>query len=152
MIFIIIGLDWNCFHSCFSVINILSILSFAGTEVGTVLTAVTANDVDTNPALTYSFGDTMGSDADDASQMDEDNAMNVFSIDRFSGKIILQKHLDFERRQEYQLKIIASDTSHVAHTTLTIRVTDINDNPPIFQQPAYHATLPGKYNGHLCQI
>lgn len=100
-----------------------------------MLTIVSANDVDTNPALTYRF---------DEDQTDED-ALTMFSIDQFSGKVILRKHLDYETRQEYQIKIIASDTKHVAHSTLTIRITDVNDNAPIFQQPAYQASLPGKY-------
>lgn len=47
-------------------------------------------------------------------------------------------------QQEYQLKVTASDTAHTANTMLTIRVTDVNDNAPIFQQPAYHALLPGE--------
>lgn len=106
---------------------------------------MTANDVDTNPAITYSFL-TSSSILNNSTEVDDldDGATSIFSIDRFSGKVILQKHLDYEDRQEYQLKILASDTSHVAQTTLTIRVTDINDNPPIFQQPAYHSSLPGK--------
>lgn len=104
--------------------------------MGTVLTTVSANDVDTNPALTYSF-------ADDSINADETSA---FAIDRFSGKIILKNRLDYETKQEYQIKIAASDSAHVAHTTLTIRVTDINDNAPVFQQPAYHVTLPGKFH------
>lgn len=103
-------------------------------EIGTVLTAVTANDVDTNPALTYSF-----------SPDSEENIINMFSIDRFSGKVILSKCLDYEMQQEYHLKITASDTAHSAHTMLTIRITDVNDNLPVFQQPAYHALLPGKF-------
>lgn len=98
--------------------------------MGTVLTTVSANDVDTNPALTYSI-------AEDQSDFE------TFSIDRFSGKVVLRKHLDYEIMQEYLLKIIASDTAHVAQTTLTIRVTDVNDNAPIFQQAAYHSSLPG---------
>lgn len=118
--------------------------------MGTVLTSVTANDVDTNPAITYSFL-TSSSMLNNSTEVDEldDGATSIFSIDRFSGKVILQKHLDYEDRQEYQLKILASDTSHVAQTTLTIRVTDINDNPPIFQQPAYHSSLPGKSQNYL---
>lgn len=72
-----------------------------------------------------------------------DAATTFFSIDKFSGKVILQRQLDYEDRQEYQLRIIASDTAHVAQTTLTIRVTDVNDNYPIFQQAAYHSLLPG---------
>lgn len=72
-----------------------------------------------------------------------DVATTIFSIDKFSGKVILQKPLDYEERQEYQLRILASDTAHVAQTTLTIRVKDVNDNYPIFQQAAYHSNLPG---------
>lgn len=103
---------------------------FSDIELGTVLTTVSANDVDTNPALTYSFA---GDEVDD-----------TFAIDRFSGRIVLKRHLDYETKQEYDLKIAASDTSHIAYTTLSIRVTDVNDNVPIFQQPAYHVSLPGK--------
>lgn len=99
-----------------------------GTEVGSVLTAVTANDVDTNPALTYS--------------LEQDGG--VFSVDRFSGRITLVRGLDFERRREYRLRVAASDTAHSAATTLTVSVSDVNDNAPVFAQPHYETTLPGK--------
>lgn len=78
-----------------------------------------------------------------STEVDDDDATSIFSIDKFSGKVILQRQLDYEERQEYQLRILASDTAHVAQTTLTIRVTDVNDNYPIFQQAAYHSSLPG---------
>ncbi|XP_055711473.1 protein dachsous [Phlebotomus papatasi] len=120
-----------------------SIISVSeGIELGTVLTSITANDVDTNPALTYTF-------VDEASDPD---ATSIFAIDRFSGKVILRQRLDYETRQEYQLKISASDTSHLAQTTLTIRVTDQNDNAPIFQQPAYHTILPDEVNNAELEI
>lgn len=96
-----------------------------------MLTTVSANDVDTNPALKYSFAD---EDMDD-----------TFAIDRFSGRVVLKRPLDYETKQEYGVKISVSDTAHIAYTTLSIRVTDVNDNPPVFQQPAYHVTLPGKF-------
>jgi protocadherin-16/23 len=110
---------------------------FLGADVGTVLTAVTANDVDTNPALTYGFSTDSDSDA-------EATGLGVFSIDRFSGKITLVKRLDFETRREYRLRVTASDTAHTARTVLTIRVTDVNDNPPIFMKSSYQASLPGE--------
>lgn len=69
---------------------------------------------------------------------------DTFAIDRFSGRIVLKRSLDYETRQEYGLKISASDTAHIAYTTLSIRVTDVNDNPPLFHQPAYHISLPGE--------
>lgn len=100
------------------------------TDVGSVLTSVTANDVDTYPPLTYSL------DVED---------LTIFSIDRFSGKIILKKPIDYETKREYKLKVLASDTEHVAHTSLSIQVIDVNDNSPIFQQVEYHSDLPGNY-------
>lgn len=95
--------------------------------MGSVLTSITANDVDTNPALTYNLSDPKD---------------GKFSIDRFSGRVTLCHQLDYESVKEYRLGITASDTAHTAHTILTVIVTDSNDNPPVFSQPNYHATLP----------
>lgn len=89
---------------------------------------MTANDVDTNPALTYSL---------------LDSADGYFSIDRFSGQVILCKPLDFETSREYTLNISASDSLHSANTLLTVKVTDDNDNVPQFQRSFYSAFLPG---------
>ncbi|XP_041987836.1 protein dachsous [Aricia agestis] len=97
-----------------------------GAEIGSVLTSVTANDVDTFPPLKYAIlqGD------------------NTFSIDRYSGKVVLNKELDFENVNLYQINITASDNEHVAKTTLTIKVNDINDNSPIFDEVFYNRVLP----------
>lgn len=95
------------------------------------MTTITANDVDSSPALTYRFG----------------NATDPgpFSIDRYGGKVVLRRRLDAETRSEYSLQVIASDGIHEATTDLIVRVTDLNDNAPRFQQSAYIATLPGKF-------
>lgn len=97
-----------------------------------MITTVSANDVDTNPSLTYSL-------------QEDPKLEGVFSIDRFSGKVILGKRLDFETRQEYRLKITASDTAHTAETVLTVKVTDDNDNAPVFSQTSYKTNLLGEY-------
>ncbi|CAD7079025.1 unnamed protein product [Hermetia illucens] len=110
-----------------------------GSDLGIVITTVSANDVDSSPALTYRFAKSVDNDNFDAETM--------FSIDRYSGKVILKKHLDYESQQEYQFQVIASDMAHEARTSLTIRVTDVNDNPPIFQQVAYHVSLPDQSTG-----
>lgn len=107
-----------------------------GTELGTVLTVASANDVDTNPPLVYSF---------DEVHTDEE-ALALFSIDRFSGKVLLKKPLDYEMRQEYQLRIFASDSKYKAQSTLTIHITDENDNAPEFTQLMYQATISGKFS------
>lgn len=103
------------------------------TEMGSLLTTVTANDVDTYPELTYNFAPTV-----------DKEYLDYFSIDRFSGKIFLRKSLDFEQWQDCRLKIIASDTAHIAETDLTIEVQDVNDNYPVFSQSSYEVNLPGK--------
>ena len=94
------------------------------------MTTITANDVDSSPALTYRF--------------DNVTHPGPFSIDRYGGKVILRENLDAEDRYEYTLRLIASDGIHEANTELTVRVTDLNDNAPRFQQAAYVATLTGK--------
>lgn len=104
-------------------------LSFAGTAPGTVLTTITANDVDSSPALTYRFSNV--------------SHPGPFSIDRFGGRVVLTDELDAEIRAEYTLHVVASDGLHEATTELTVRVTDLNDNPPRFDQVAYITTLSG---------
>lgn len=106
-----------------------------GRELGTVLTAITANDVDTHPALTYSF---LTHDTVAASD-------GPFAMDRFSGKVTLTRHLDYETRREYQLRVVSSDSAYTAVTQLTVKVTDENDNAPVFTQTSYEATLAGRH-------
>lgn len=102
--------------------------------MGTVLTTMTANDVDSSPVLTYRFGNL--------------TSPGPFSIDRYSGKVVLRKRLDAETRSEYSLQVIASDGIHEATTDLIVRVTDLNDNAPRFEQAVYVAVLSGIYRRH----
>lgn len=99
------------------------------------MTTMSANDVDIYPSLTYSFNE---NDTDE-------ETMNFFKIDHFSGKVILRKPLDYEMREEFKLVVIASDSKHTAQSTLTIQVTDTNDNSPIFTQLAYYTSVPGTF-------
>ncbi|KAJ8676739.1 hypothetical protein QAD02_012526 [Eretmocerus hayati] len=104
-----------------------SILVAEGTNVGTILTTITANDVDSSPTLFYRFANTSYSEP--------------FSIDRYGGRVILTNELDAESHSEYTVRVIASDGLHEATTELTVRVSDVNDNPPRFEHAAYVTTL-----------
>lgn len=95
-----------------------------------MLTTITANDVDSSPALTYQF--------------DNNTQPGPFSIDRYGGKVVLKEPLDAETRSEYTLRVIASDGLNEAFTELTVRVADLNDNVPRFQQAVYVTTLSGE--------
>lgn len=70
---------------------------------------------------------------------------SIFAIDRFSGKIILKKKLDFEKRGEYKLKIQASDKNYSVETIAIIQVTDTNDNTPVFDKTMYQTTISSKF-------
>lgn len=106
-----------------------------GVVVGSVITSVVANDVDTFPSLVYSLD----------SRQERADATTTFSVDRYSGRIILRRPLDYETKSEYSLRISASDRKHTVSTTLYITVTDDNDNAPIFDNLFYHFALPGKF-------
>lgn len=95
--------------------------------VGTVITTVVANDVDTNPSLVYSFVNK------------EQNPM--FFIGKYSGRITLAKPLDYEQETVHAVEIQVSDSVHTAKTTLTVNVVDANDHSPVFSDDPYRITI-----------
>ncbi|XP_051166129.1 cadherin-related tumor suppressor isoform X1 [Leptopilina boulardi] len=73
------------------------------------------------------------------------NERQEFSINPITGVVTLLEPLDYDTVQEYRLNITASDLafkSKHAIATLTINVSDINDNHPTFNQSLYKAYLP----------
>ncbi|XP_028277727.1 protocadherin-16 [Parambassis ranga] len=99
------------------------------TLIGTEITLVTGNDVDSSPALSYSL------------QLDP-TALGKFSIHRFSGGVSLTAPLDFEDKPWYTLTVRATDSQHQTEANITILVEDINDNAPAFTSDLYQITLP----------
>ncbi|XP_046545181.1 protocadherin Fat 4-like [Haliotis rubra] len=110
-----------------------STVSFAeNTAVGTVIDTVAATDLDAgiDGQITYSI--TNG------------NTNTDFSIDPTFGIITLQKPLDFETTPSYTLQVTASDgggTVRSAITTVTVTVTNINDNLPSCASYAVYVTV-----------
>ncbi|KAM4807688.1 protocadherin-23 [Rhinophrynus dorsalis] len=97
--------------------------------LGYTVTSVSANDVDLRPHLSYSF-------------TENGNPGMKFSIDKYSGSIILIGLLDYEETSQYYLTIQASDSKHQTEANLIIEVLDVNDNPPRFTQDSYKVTVP----------
>ncbi|KAK6313998.1 hypothetical protein J4Q44_G00154570 [Coregonus suidteri] len=75
---------------------------------------------------------------------------SVFVIDGNTGNIHVTKSLDREDKDQYRLIATATDrqTGRALEpsSTFIIRVQDINDNPPIFQDEPYTATVPEMAN------
>jgi protocadherin Fat 4 len=72
------------------------------------------------------------------------NERQEFSINPITGAITILEALDYDTIQEYRLNITAKDLgfeSKRSIATLTVNVSDINDNPPVFNQSLYEAYL-----------
>ncbi|XP_015586375.2 cadherin-related tumor suppressor [Cephus cinctus] len=79
------------------------------------------------------------------------NERKEFSVHPTTGAVTILEPLDYDTVQEYRLNITASDLGFEpkkATATLTVTLTDINDNPPIFNQSLYEAYLPENSPSH----
>lgn len=103
------------------------------TVINTLVAQFNASDADqiNGVGITYSFSLT-GTD------------YLSFAINSTTGAVLLIQSLDFEQKQSYTLMIIAQDSGSPPLTTqgiLTVTVTDIDDNPPMFTQNQYMFSL-----------
>ncbi|CAO1327367.1 unnamed protein product [Diamesa tonsa] len=84
-------------------------------------------------------------DEDTASQIDytieSGNVDDAFKIESSTGKITVNKKLDYETITEYTLKIRAFDGIYSDHAKVSIRIENVNDNPPVFQEEEYQAVI-----------
>ncbi|XP_022111724.1 cadherin-23-like [Acanthaster planci] len=62
------------------------------------------------------------------------NPDDIFCVDEFEGDVMIcyDKELDREEEEIYRLTVSASDGERIANKQVTIKVLDINDNPPEF--------------------
>uniref|UniRef100_A0A671TBK8 Protocadherin Fat 4-like n=1 Tax=Sinocyclocheilus anshuiensis TaxID=1608454 RepID=A0A671TBK8_9TELE len=68
------------------------------------------------------------------------NDDGLFSINSQTGVLSLAKPLDYETKQKRELRVSATDGGWIAKTsyvTVNVLVTDVNDNPPVFDPVEY---------------
>jgi protocadherin Fat 4 len=65
------------------------------------------------------------------------NPDNAFAIHDTMGNISIVQNLDREIRDEYGLRVQASDGTWQLETVITVTIQDANDNPPTFDQDIY---------------
>lgn len=103
-------------------------------EKGSAVMKVTAHDADNG-----SNGDVRYSLANDVGEL-----ANVFDIDAHTGWISILVPLDKEKRSEYNFQVIGTDNGkpkHSARTSVSIKLKDYNDCPPVFKQQAYESSI-----------
>ncbi|XP_077427254.1 protocadherin Fat 1a isoform X3 [Vanacampus margaritifer] len=102
--------------------------------IGTSVLQVEAKDFDTghNQEIFYQLVEEKG------------KSSNYFAIDRETGLISTAQVLDHEETVQHQLRVRAVDggvPALFADVVVTVDVTDLNDNAPMFAEPAYKAAV-----------
>ena len=102
------------------------------TPVDSILIGVAAgdDDISSNAEIVFSLSS---------------NFDSMFTISDQSGLITLSFPLDFERDQNYTFFVVATDNGDPplsSSSEVTIIVTDLNDNPPIFASDTYQTSIP----------
>ncbi|XP_005950132.1 protocadherin Fat 3 [Haplochromis burtoni] len=106
---------------------------YEDTVTKALLTRIQAIDPDEGPGrmVIYSLADSAG---------------GFFSIDKYSGIVVLERVLDREIQPFYQITVCASDQGSplplYSLVNVTITVLDINDNPPVFERRDQLASVP----------
>ncbi|XP_025194494.1 DE-cadherin isoform X1 [Melanaphis sacchari] len=88
-------------------------------NLNALVTEVKALDDDTASPVTYSIVD--------------GNIYNAFLIENTTGKIKVNSQLDYENITDYVLKVRAFDGAYEDYCTVEIKISNVNDNPPVFQ-------------------
>ncbi|XP_056135724.1 protocadherin-23 [Lampris incognitus] len=76
------------------------------------------------------------------------NERGIFTINRHTGEIAVQKHdsLDFEESRQVELVVLADDGLQTAHCRVSISLQDVNDNAPVFERGYYTTAV---WEGHV---
>nr|AUG84445.1 fat [Platynereis dumerilii] len=99
-------------------------------KVGSILMTLTATDKDTGLNADLRYIITSGDDNQD------------LWLDSHTGQLYIQKRLDYERKRTYNVSVLVEDLGDPPKSdkaVVTITVTDVNDNAPVFIDSPYVA-------------
>lgn len=77
-----------------------------------------------------------------AYSVQEDDGESLFLLSPLSGEFLVSRRLDFEEQRFYILTVSAQQGDlQVSSVRVYFNVLDVNDNPPVFGQDTFHASL-----------
>ena len=95
---------------------------------GSLVAVVAAVDGDRDDHVTYAI--------------QSDALAKIFSVHPSSGEVRALKVLDREDTASYEIPLVATDRGGLSgHAILKVKVTDENDNPPVFDLAEYKANV-----------
>ncbi|XP_023653219.2 protocadherin Fat 2 [Paramormyrops kingsleyae] len=75
----------------------------------------------------------------------ESNKERIFTVDKDSGTLVIQKSIDHEKTKWYKIDVMAhcnhNGTDVASLVSVNIQVQDVNDNQPVFEANPYRAFL-----------
>lgn len=80
---------------------------------------------------------------------------SLFKINNNTGVVSLQRGLDREQQATHQISVQArdmSDSSRIAQADIEIKVTDVNDNAPVFLSAPYEIYITDDYVGDIIRV
>lgn len=119
--FLFLLFSCNLIKNVFCPAATYSVSKAENTSPGNLITTVTANDPDIDDIVTYSWV----------------TSTTEFTLDQSSGQILLAATLDRETTPSYSLLVEGSDGTNTVTATVSLTVTDINDNAPVFNPTSY---------------
>uniref|UniRef100_A0A671U5E4 Cadherin domain-containing protein n=1 Tax=Sparus aurata TaxID=8175 RepID=A0A671U5E4_SPAAU len=116
--------------------ELYSVMLDENAPVGTTVIEVNSTDLDegSNGEVVYSFSKSMNK-----------NILNTFDINTSTGEIVVKGHIDYEKKEKYDIEIEASDKGFAPLTTeksVIIQIVDVNDNAPEIEVTSFSSSVP----------
>ncbi|XP_056295770.1 protocadherin alpha-8-like isoform X5 [Pseudoliparis swirei] len=116
--------------------EIYSVLLNENAPVGTTVLQLNATDLDDGPngEVVYSFSNSVNQ-----------RLIDLFDINTSTGEIIVKDSIDYEKKNNYEIEIQASDKGLAPLATqksVIIKIVDINDNAPEIEVTSFSRSIP----------
>lgn len=116
-------------HTSYAVMTKQDVVFAEDTALNTLIATVTATDPNMNSSVGFTYS------------LVNPVLNNLFTIDVTTGRITLAGNLDYEAATRHRLVVLAKGPTSSGVVDVTVSITDVNDNFPIFDKTSYSLTF-----------